>query len=90
MIEISRFIDEKEAWSKVYSRQDAICLDLDKARIFCSIESYNNDGGGGTSILTGLKDQPILTAIVYRDTANYTILQLIENQNEINLLKELN
>lgn len=88
---IERFMDEKEAWCKVYIRQDEIILEVGKAKHFCSIDSYErSQGSGGTYILMGLKDQPILTAVIYRDTANYTIMQLIENQKEIDLLKELN
>lgn len=88
---IERFMDENEAWCKVYSRQDEIILQIGKAKIFCSVDTYHNStGDGGTYVLMGKNDIPILTAIIYRDTANHTIMQLIENELQVDLLLKLN
>jgi hypothetical protein len=88
---IERFLDENEAWSKAYSRQNEIILQIGKAKVFCSVNTYGNStGDGGTHILMGKNDIPILTAIIYRDTANHTIMQLIENGLQVDLLLKLN
>ena len=82
---IDRFIDEKEAWIKLGVAEDQILKSLGKACVFCEVQTFSN-----SYVLHSTKGEPLLTAVIYRDALNYTILFMTTHNDEIKRLTELN
>ncbi len=84
-----RFIDECMAWEKVNSHERLVLEELGKLKAFCEINTYvNQSQDGGFYVLSNHRDRPILSAMVYRDSANYSIVQIVNNNENLKQLKD--
>ncbi len=84
---VFREMDESKAWAHLYEKEEGVLKALGNRYAFLTIDRHNNSiGDGGNYIMYFDQGLPILTGLVFRDDANWSIIQVVVFNENISKL----